>query len=299
MTTEEKPRRDVLKVRVSIARSLRDIEQLALDLHAQALNSPNDSTFPGGTALHMLGPAASIAVWEAQYEATEDAERWDESGRDTWAKRPKLDPAMYQGDTEDQPLNVLESWTRMIREDRGQPTGLTATISRECDYLRKSLDWACRVDEYDEPVWPLCFEMADELRTLVRRMEDVLHDGLRWERSEVPCTNEDCTLKPRLVKVYRSRVTWDIHRCPACKAEYDHQQFINAKAQHLHAEGSERYVLVTDAIEATEIPKNTMRSWMRRMVVKSSCDIKSRRVMVWWPDVRDEAREWRTKRKVS
>jgi hypothetical protein len=178
---------DIGKVRISIARSLRDIEQLALDLHAQALNDANARDFPGGTALHMLGPAASIAAWEAQYEATEDAERWDESGRDTWAKRPKLDPAMYQGDTEDQPLNVLESWTRMIREDRGQPTGLAATISRECDYLRKSIDWACHVDEYDEPAWPLCFEMANELRTLVRRMEDVLREGDRIDTDAAPC----------------------------------------------------------------------------------------------------------------
>lgn len=33
--TDDKPRRDVTRLRISIARSLRDVEQLAIDLHAQ------------------------------------------------------------------------------------------------------------------------------------------------------------------------------------------------------------------------------------------------------------------------
>lgn len=191
MTEEQRPKRDVTKLRVAIARHLRDIEQLALDLHAQALNSPNDSTFPGGTALHMLAPAATLQDWEAQYEAREEAERWDEAGNDRWGKQRKLDPAIDQGDDTEQPLNVLATWTRMIREDRDQHTDLGATISRECDYLRKSLDWATRVDEYDEPEWPLCFELADELRVLVRRMEDVLRDGDRIDTDAAPCFRVD------------------------------------------------------------------------------------------------------------
>lgn len=67
---EDRPKRD--KLRVAIARSLRDIEQLALDLHAQALNTPNDRDFPGGTALHMLAPAATLQDWETLYEAKEE-----------------------------------------------------------------------------------------------------------------------------------------------------------------------------------------------------------------------------------
>jgi hypothetical protein len=182
---------DAAKLRLAIARDLREIEHLALELHAEALASPNAKSFPGGTALHMLGPAASIAVWEAQYEATEAAERWDDDGHDRWAKRPKLDPAMYQGDDNEQPLNVLESWTRIVREERNQPTDLKATISREVDYLRGAIDWMCAVDDMGQPVWPAVFELAAELHTLRRSMENVTHEGDRIDTDAAPCFQTD------------------------------------------------------------------------------------------------------------
>lgn len=187
----ERPQRDILKTRNSIARSLREVEYLALDLHTQALNTPNDRDFPGGTALHMLAPAAVLQDWEAQYEDTEARERWSEDGRDLWDKRADRDPATYQGNENEQPLNVLATWVRMIREDRNQPTSLTPTLSRETDYLRGQLDWVCRVDTYGDPEWPLCFEMATELRTLVRRMENVLRDGDRIDTDAAPCFQLD------------------------------------------------------------------------------------------------------------
>lgn len=182
---------DAAKLRIALARDLREIETLALELHTQALASPNARDFPGGTALHMLGPAAPIAVWEAQYEATEAAERWDDNGGDRWAKRPKLDPATYQGDDNEQPLNVLESWTRIWRETFDQPTSLKATISREVDYLRKVIDRVCEADEFAEPVHPAVFEYAAELRTLRRRMEDVTHEGDRIDTDAAPCFQLD------------------------------------------------------------------------------------------------------------
>lgn len=178
-------------MRLRLAIDLREIETLALELHTQALNSPNARDFPGGTALHMLGPAASIAEWEAQYEAVEAAERWDADGVDHWAKRPKLDPATYQGDDNEQPLNVLESWSRIWREEFGQPTDLKATISREIDYLRKIIDRVCAVTEFDEMQYPAVFEMAAELKQLRRRMEDVTHEGDRIDTDAAPCFRVD------------------------------------------------------------------------------------------------------------
>lgn len=178
----EQVRPDILKTRTSIAKSLRTVEELALDLHAQALASPNARDFPGGDALHMLAPAAVLQDWEAEFERKEDEANNDDRIRfDGWHN-----PAVYQGDDNEHPMNVLCFWTRAIREDREQPTALTPTISREVDYLRGQVDWACRVDTYGDPEWPMCFEMAKELRMLVRRMEDVLHDGAR-PTFGVPC----------------------------------------------------------------------------------------------------------------
>lgn len=183
----QNPKRDPLKLRNTIARNLREIEHLAVDLHTQALNTPNARDFPGGTALHMLAPAVALQDWEAQYENVEETERWDANGRDRWEKRPKLDPATYQGDDTDQPLNVVATWTRKIREILNQPTGLASTLSRDIDYLRGQLDRICAVDERGDALWPLCFTLADDLRTLVRRMEDTLRAGDRIDTDAAPC----------------------------------------------------------------------------------------------------------------
>lgn len=292
---EEAPQRDILKTRNSIARSLREVEYLALDLHAQALASPNDRDFPGGTALHMLAPAAPLAKWEAGYEDVERAERFDETtGEDRWLRRNTdkptsnwRDPAVYQGNSDEHPLNVLESWTRMIREDRDQPTSLAPTLSREVDYLRGQLDWATRVDTYGDPEWPLCFEMATELRTLIRRMEDVLKDGVRQERTETPCINADCDSKPRLIKVWSRTAAYDGYKCTGCALSYDQAQYLQAKAANLRSKNSEKWVLATDATEALAVPIQTMRSWIRRETVKTHWE--NGRLHVWWPDAREAA----------
>jgi hypothetical protein len=282
-------------MRLRLAIDLREIETLALELHTQALASPNARDFPGGTALHMLGPAASIAEWEAQYEAVEEAERWDDDGSDRWAKRPKLDPAMYQGDDNEQPLNVLESWSRIWREEFDQPTSLKATISREVDYLRKVIDRVCEENEYREPAHPAVFEMAAELKQLRKRMEDVTFRGDRPTISRVTCTNTACDAKPRLI---RDNGRND-HKCPACKTPYNAAQFALARANNLRSQGADRFVLVPDAIEASGVPKQTMHSWMRRLDIKVACDLKTKKLQVWWPDVRQRTLLWATRRRAS
>lgn len=176
-------RRDVTKLRVAIARHLRDIEQLALDLHAQALNTPNDRDFPGGTALHMLAPAIPRQDWLDQYAEVEMQSYEDGRPLTGWN-----DPIVYQSDEDanEHPLYVLATWSRMWREEFDQPTQLKATVSREVDYLRKILDRVCEADQYGEPVHMQAFDMADDLRKLTRRMEDVTHEGTR-PTFGVPC----------------------------------------------------------------------------------------------------------------
>lgn len=290
----ERPKRTASDVRISVAKSLTAIENLALDLHAQALNDPNSRDFPGGTALHMLGPAVPLQDWERQYEGREQSERWDTNGTDRWAKQPRLNPAIDQGDDTEQPLNVLATWTRMIREDRDQPTSLTPTISRECDYLRGALDWCCRVDEYGEPEWPLCFDLADELRVLVRRMEDVLRSGWRPDLSKAKCNR--CDARPRLHRVWTTEQASDGWRCPNCKVPFTEGEAARALGQMLHADGSDKFVWVNDARDVAGIDRRTWHSWRERLKMRTVCDIKTRRIEVWWPDVRDLVREHRLRK---
>lgn len=204
MTDVDTTKRDVAKVRIVIARELRQIEQLAADLHVQALATPNDRDFPGGTALHMLAPAAVPQDWDIAYARKETLQRFDPiTGEDHWEgpispvtgmhTSNLHDPAVYQSeaDAAEQPLNVLGFWTRVIREEREQPTDLKPTLSREVDYIRGSIDWVCRVTTAGEPEWPRCFALATELHTLVRRMEDTLRAGDRIDTDAAPCFQID------------------------------------------------------------------------------------------------------------
>jgi hypothetical protein len=177
-------------VRIQVARDIRAIEQLTLELHWQAYattrdGEPNSGRMLGGEALNAMGPAAPIANWENQYQAYESAMlaedvtlRASHGGHD------------YASDQDGRhPLNILEYWTRTIRVDRDQPTGLKATISREADYLRKNLTWATRSDAYDEPAWPEIDEMRKDLRGLVNWLEQMLSMGNRLDRSATACLN--------------------------------------------------------------------------------------------------------------
>lgn len=169
------------KVRVQVARDLRKIEHLAVELHWQAYattsdGEPHRGRMLGGDALNILSPISPLALWEQQYEAAEEeAEfkpgRWD-----------------YGYDQDDEhPLNVLERWTRIVREERDQPTGLKATISREVDYLRKNLTWMTRTDAYGDPEWFEVTVVAKDLRAIVHRMEQLLSMGSRLDRTATAC----------------------------------------------------------------------------------------------------------------
>jgi transposase-like protein len=260
-------------MRLRLAIDLREIEHLALELHTQALNSPNARDFPGGTALHMLGPAASLAVWEAQYEAVEEAERWDDNGGDRWAKRPKLDPATYQGDDNEQPLNVLESWTRIVREERDQPTDLKATISREVDYLTKAIDWMCAEDENGEPAWPAVFELAAELKNLRRVMEVTLCQHPQRDLG-VHCLN-GCG-EP-LLKIWGIDPGTDRYVCTVCHRRYEIEEYHLAVRQAYMLEAE--WLSAEDMAAVYRVSSGTVAVWANRGHVTKRIDPNTRRVV--------------------
>lgn len=287
-------------LRINIARLLRQVETLALDLHAQALATPNDREFPGGRALNMLGPAAVLQDWEALYEAKEAAERFDpKTGKDHWEGplTPKgeptsnqLDPAVYEreADAAEQPLNVLCFWTRVIREERDQPTSLKPTLSREVDYISKNLDWMLRSDDFDEPVWPLVFELAEELRVLVRRMEDVLHMGDRSDHIRAECWM--CEEHPRLMVRYGSVPRADWWKCPNCRQDYDEDGVRECWRKALVRRGTPpEWLPLRKAAAAIGRPVSTVRTWtlprfQKEPKVQSKPD--QGVTLVRWADVR-------------
>jgi hypothetical protein len=260
-------------LRLRIARDLRAITHLYEDLREEAINRAGDPDIPGGDAMVMLGPGADV-------EAFGYAQISTYLGRTPgWVEEPLPDDL-------EPPLSFLAGWSDLIREERDMPTALKATISREVDYIRSSLDWMLSYDENGEMRFLPAEDLANGLAKIRRSLENVLKDGTRAEFTRVYCIADGCG-QPRLMKLWGAQVRWDRYRCPACGTEYDAQQFKMARTQNLHSAGADRFVLVTDAIEASGVPKQTVHSWIRRNEIRAVCSVQTKRLMVWWPDVRD------------
>lgn len=189
-------------------------------------------------------------------------------------------PAGYLEDCRDEqhPVFVLAGWEQVYRDALDQPTDLTATLPRVVDYLDRQLHVMAEMPE------PPFDEFAREVRACRAHMENVLTDGERDEQTRVPCLN--CST--RLVKRYGRTVAFDAHVCPkrSCARTYDGAEFALAKADHLHSENADRFVLIADALSAIDRPEQTVRTWMRNGKVRSERD-GAGRLTVWWPDVRE------------
>lgn len=267
-------------LRLSIARDLRAIANLYVDLHWQVRASTNDRDFPGGRALNMLAPASTEQDWQQQYEVAEAA-IWN-SDRPWAAFEDYIDDQL---DIDVHPVNVLGSWALLIREERNQPTDLKQTLSRSMDYITGSLDWMLSTDECGDAVFLPVTEVAADLAKVKRAMENILKSGKRAERVRVTCTNEQCAEKPRLVKDYGAQARWDVHRCPKCKKRYDEREFKKARSENYRSKGTEKFVSAHLAKTAIKADRRTFWSWMDRLQTRAVCDIKTREVLVWWPTV--------------
>ncbi|VXC07849.1 hypothetical protein [Aeromicrobium sp. 9AM] len=271
----------IAKTRVELARLLRDIPNLCLELHWEARARHSDRIFPGGRPLDMMAPASTPSRWEQTYEQLESM-RWDEGV--VWED---IDYAPDQRAEDDHhPLYVMASWTEIIREERDQPTDLKPTISRCVDYLKGSIDWCLRTDEHGDMEWLAIDQMLEDLEGVKRAMENVLIVGLRAERTRVNCTQEKCDAKPRLIKIYGAQARWDEYKCPGCGDRYTPSQYEAARSKNFRTTGTmEKFISVDLAKSSIDADRRTFWSWMDRLQTRAVCDIKTRRVMVWWPVV--------------
>lgn len=151
---------------VRMARDLRSIEQMSDQLATEAVEHPNDREMPGGEPLNLAGPAANIEAWENRFGTAE------RTGGDT----------KYASDQESplHPLIVVGDWAEKVRHERGDATDLRVTVSRAAAYLVRHLDW---IEEHLDDVGA----MAHELSACVSMLENVLHDGARYDASATAC----------------------------------------------------------------------------------------------------------------
>jgi hypothetical protein len=271
------PRWDRGNVAAQIGGDLTLIKDMFNALREEAETRHSDHEFPGGDAMVMLGPGADVEAF-GYVQISAMVGRINEDDVVLPEKRD-LEP----------PLSFLASWTDIIRDQRDQPTDLAATIDREIDYLRKSIDWMFSHDPEGQPHFIQVDELANGLSHVRRRLEDILKDGSRAEFTRVNCIALECETHPRLMKLWAAQVRWDRYRCPACRTEYDKAQFVMARSQNLHASFEGRYIAPRDAAEATGVPIKTVYSWMARRNVDRVWVMPTGVAHVWWPHVRDRS----------
>lgn len=277
------------KIRVQIARDLREIRRLYAGLSVQVYYSAVGHDVANLAALNLLGPAAKLSEWERIFDEAE-ADYFERLalGEVTEADRPR-----YADDQVDEyhPLGVLASWEDVVRDELGTATGKPASVKDAAKYLAASIPWMFDCNEFGDMNFIAVDQLAIDLAQCRARLENVLKDGTRAEFTRVRCIAAECETHPRLMKLWAAQARWDRYRCPECKTEYDGKQYAQAKAQNLHDEGASRFVRPADASKASGVPKNTMRSWMRRGDVLTALEAPTWNRLVWWPDVRERAVE--------
>lgn len=248
--------------------NLRNVITLTAKLGAEATEGKRAHSVgtgvPGGDALVLLSPGASEDGARGQL-----AHRLA-TGLDVSHLHDEL-----RGDPRP-PVAVLLRWESRWRRAFSHPVGTADDLASLAAYLDRHMHEAAR--------HVLFASFARELAATVRQLENVLHDGDRPETSRVPCL--ECGT--RLVKVYGHHEADDHHVCPRCGDTYDRGRFERAKHDHLASKGAERYVSVTDAVATIGRPEQTVRSWIRRGLVQVDRHPQTRRLLVWWPHVREQ-----------
>jgi hypothetical protein len=257
-------------------------------INAMSSSLPAEAAVKGvqSEAMMLAGPAADPEAWQ---HVAMSAIR----GRlCRCMSRRQLCPALfgktcpdaeYLEDNRDEvhPLYVLGEWEQRWRVFLNHPTDALVTVESAARYLDMQIGYMA------DQVEPEFDKFAGELRVCRVRLEDVIREGEREERSHVPCV--ECGT--RLVKVFAERVEDDHWRCPRCWREYKGDEYARAQHFHMEDERADRFVKVSVALGMIDRPEQTLRTWMANGDVKTDRDTETGAILVWWPDVRDRNRD--------
>lgn len=272
---------------VKVARDLTEIIRLTCRLRAQAVTKANDKLMPGGPAMVALASVANPDEWAEKIAA---AELWHFAKCDQASHKDcVIRGAEHVEDEDDQDaedaLRILRWWSEERRQRYDFPLGdRRPSLTSEASFLRWALDGMWR----DEPQWG---DFAADVNKARRKLEDVLHAGMRQQRTRVPCNRPTCEKRPRLIKVYGETEAFDHYKCPACKYRFDVDEYQRAYAEQLRSKGAERFVPIREAIATLAAhgrSENTVRKWLASDeddAPTTAWEAHTWRRMVWWPDV--------------
>jgi hypothetical protein len=252
---------------VKVARDLTEILRLYAELQEQAVNDSTSRLMPGGRAMVELGPVTNLERWENMTAAGERLGRAYTSAEDE-------DP-----DEAWSAFQLIEFWSEQWRRENGAEYDQRPTIATEANFLRYLLDWA-----WDhEPMWD---DFAADIRRARVRLEDVLTEGHRVEKTRVLCNL--CAEPRHLIRLVGTEGREDTWKCPSCKARLDLDGFSRAYAAMLRSTNAERFITLSDAVltlVAQGRGERTVRRWMASEDVDTMVDPESRRTLVYWPDL--------------
>lgn len=243
------------KTRLNIHRNLTAITEMCERLAHEAETQGD----PTSEAVMLDTPAGNREAWEHQYATLANA---------TYQTNGQRDRALaYAQDQtgETHPLLVLATWGDAIRDERGQPSDLKATISRAADYLRESIDWCLTSNDDGDLNFIAIDQLEADLRKVRAHLENILKDGYRPDLG-VPCM--DCGTS--LIKDWGPTPEQDTWQCWPCGTDSTHDQYMLAvQADYLaNAEW-----LTADQLETQwRIPRSTLKSWARRGHVQKRTD---------------------------
>lgn len=254
-----------------VARDLTEILRLYSALETQAIHHANaqvdNHSLPGGRAMIELGTIANVEAWNHHNDATERLGR-------AYTSEPDEDP-----DESWPAFQLIEFWSEQWRTEHGAEYDTKPTIQSEANFLRFSLNWAWD----NEPHFD---DFAADIRRARLRLEDIVYDGKRIERTRITCNK--CDAGPRLMVLHgvEDDLSDDRWKCPACKQFFDVAALREAHAAMLKSEGAERWLHQVDAIAvlaSVDRPERTTRQWLADGVGEAYCDPVTHEVWVWWP----------------
>ena len=237
--SEDEQRWDPAEVRLRVARDLRAIVEMYDALPTEAAERGN----PTGEAVMLLGPAANLEAWEHRYE------RAEATGTDTGY--------VFDQTGELHPLLLLATWEEAVRDERGQPADLRATVESAARYLRDSLDWMLSDDDNGDLRFLGIDQLADEVHRCRAMLEALLHEGVREDRG-VPCLR----CGRALVKVWGVDADADRWHCSnrECGVQVVHGDDLNLAVKSTARPYAE-WLTAKDMAEEYRVPASTVRRW--------------------------------------
>lgn len=285
--------------KIRVAKELREIRRLYGHLQQQAAATGHRDA-ANNDAIVMLAPVADLDQWEAKYEAANHA-AYETGDKDWHTRNGGKDYAADQLE-EHHPLLVLAYHEDRIRQQLGTPTSRRATVNDAATYLASSIVWMFDDDLYGNPNYAATRELIKDLTASRIRLENILKDGIRHERTETPCDEDGC--HKLLVKIYGASANLDHYKCPNRDHDQniDYARFVAISHQHKwSAKADNVWMSVSDAAASIERSKFVIHNWMKPAKstdvpfhgrkVRSRRDGPMRKLEVYWPDVRDAQRQ--------